>query len=664
MSPARNVKALHQTARDCFRRHDYEQALSLIDAIPNDQRTDKVWQLLRDAEESQQRVDELVAKIEQLRNQPSKMNRLESSVRELLKLKPGWDEYRQLWREITTETDDEDAAVSGPRNSDVESEKPAVSIFEQFELPKIIAIVSVITSVVFGGFMLWLFSYLDDDRITITVEIDDPSAFVRIHGQEEELTNGDSLRLTPGKYRYEVHRQSGRLIGPLQFEVGDDHRRTLSILLKSGPATEAIVISSDGQGAGEEKTDGKGERLPQTPQEQLAFALLPPQLPGELIIRNASGGVQLVTDSVQLPRDEFDLIGFTLLEPVDLDVTFAKRFLETSLQNLDLHRAGTITDAYLNILSEIESLISLKIDENPVTREGLIDFLLARPDCTIQHELMNKLWENRRSVARVLLDQNATLTLRDSSGETVIRRPEYDELGIENFLIVEIDWSTDEHSAAIPAEILKQLSSLRELKHLNLNGRENVIATVLTNLPTWVHLKELQLARTSLADVHLGQILSLDTRMKWLNVTGSRVTPNAFHEFQNVRPEIRITPTSDSVVVHKLLSSNQTGWNVKLLFRDGSNTFLESDGDWPDQEFRLIVLDLTDYSDDLTDILNWAAGSYVEDVILTRSAVTDEALSALAESEYLKRIDLTETSVRQEAIRDLQKSLGRVKILK
>lgn len=147
-----DADALFLTARELIAGHDYQSAIELLEEIPAEARRPPMVALLSEARGLQEEVDMLLAIIQQAESRRD-FTGLESTLKKLLKLKPGHERARELLRVVQKGIGD---------GLDPLAERRLLSQHDGWGWPAVAACV-LVALVAFGGITLVVRSYLADD---------------------------------------------------------------------------------------------------------------------------------------------------------------------------------------------------------------------------------------------------------------------------------------------------------------------------------------------------------------------------------------------------------------------------------------------------------------------------------------------------------------------
>ena len=387
------------TAKQCLKQHDYEQAAQLLEEIPYSLHTDESAALLHKAQDARDEVMWLLADLDQAVGL-HQLEELPVTLKRLLQLKPGHKRAKELLARIESYGKGDDVRFRYSREGEL---LPAYNDDGLFNgVGRMFVLTISLAIAVFIGVSWWTWNYLLNPQLSISVEIDDPTATVVFGDHPVELIDGKGVvQATPGKYGYSALK-NGRPVKTDEFAVVRGQTNSLVIQLnpaalaanakplavnpKQNGDTIAPVIAPAKVGAAE-AANSNADR------EAAAWAL---SLDGQVEISVADQLQWLRGSVAKLPSVPFNIkrliIDFgTNVTDADLARLKPLRAIEqfaisnaplvtvngvrhlselTTLSSVGFY-ATKINDEAVALLSRLPNLVVLQISETPVTDTGL-----------------------------------------------------------------------------------------------------------------------------------------------------------------------------------------------------------------------------------------------------------------------------------------------------
>jgi len=304
--------SLIRTARQCVRVHDYEQALQLLQEIPDELQTDETQRLIEKAQGLKDEIDFLVASIDEaiLRKQ---YDDVRPNVERLLELKPGHAKARRIQEKLDQRRRARRNPPRQPLRIKLGSVGPiAMPMWMVWTAASLLGAIAV-----FGVMTLYL--RLGDE--TVKIEIDDSlladkDVIVSFDGEGGiKIENIDeTILLKPGKHTWELHRGDEVIKGPVQFTITDGDNDTLRISLENvvvnlEPPPHAVAPFEEQQAKRHQQAWAEylGAPVEFTSDTGMKFQLIPP---GEFVMGSSQAVIDdAVANAIKLKLTE---------DPVDL----------------------------------------------------------------------------------------------------------------------------------------------------------------------------------------------------------------------------------------------------------------------------------------------------------------------------------------------------------
>lgn len=229
---------LMESAAEAFRRHDYGMVVELLSSIPFSRLSEDAVRLLHKAQSLDEEVRLLIRDMDEavgLRQ----LEKLPSTLKRLLKLKPGYSRAQELLNRLQTYGN---SAQVTYRFSDDGDLLPSESLFAGNSRGLVSAGAVGIIAFCLTAMLAW--PYLFDRTRLVKVMVDDFEVDVRLAGQPVLLRDGrGEIRLASGTHEYAVDR-TGETILTGRFTVQRDEENTLVLRLPQA-VVEPIADPND-----------------------------------------------------------------------------------------------------------------------------------------------------------------------------------------------------------------------------------------------------------------------------------------------------------------------------------------------------------------------------------------------------------------------------------
>ncbi len=230
---ARQIQELCQVLDQLLARNDYPEVIRIVEEIPEADRDLEMNGLYADAVELRTKVEKLETDLQKHLNLVD-LSALKKTINQLLAIRPSHVRAKELRKALTKHGRQGIIKL-------LKEEGNFDAVGRVWEPWKIAASVGTVL-LVFAAVSLAVTLYLQDDRRTVKIEFDDPTAVVKIDGNVVSI-NGDGigkLLLKIGPHQYTVERNDEIIREPQSFEVVKEDRNVLRISVLEKPS-ESVV---------------------------------------------------------------------------------------------------------------------------------------------------------------------------------------------------------------------------------------------------------------------------------------------------------------------------------------------------------------------------------------------------------------------------------------
>ena len=223
-------------------RNDYLEATRILEEIPEYQRTQRLRELLGDAYGLKSNVEKLEAKLEAALNQID-LPVLKKCVADLLKIHPSHPRAKEIKRALN----------DGGKKGIVKFLKASGHYHGgglAWEWWQVAAAIGTIGTI-FGATLFAVIIYINNSKQTVQIEIDDPTAVIKIDGQVVDIKGASTgeVRLTIGQHEYTA-------------QVGDTEIRSTAIVRDRNERPDVRIDADPSRRSGREATGAAQKRFP------------------------------------------------------------------------------------------------------------------------------------------------------------------------------------------------------------------------------------------------------------------------------------------------------------------------------------------------------------------------------------------------------------------
>jgi formylglycine-generating enzyme required for sulfatase activity len=239
----KEIAALVPIARQLISKHDYGQAIQMIEQVAARDRTPELNDLLHEANELEEEADLLLADLRQSVHS-RQLEGISDNLHRMLELKPG----NKFARELLESLESYGGKGSGKRYQfDTRGNLLPADDGSWFEGARAAIVVGLVAFVAMSAAVT---IYLKDGRQSVTVEIDEGllkegAISLVFEGQTFEIKGlGEKILLKPGPNGYEVRRGDQVIVGPTTYTVRKGEKNVLRISVSAVPAATTEVAST------------------------------------------------------------------------------------------------------------------------------------------------------------------------------------------------------------------------------------------------------------------------------------------------------------------------------------------------------------------------------------------------------------------------------------
>jgi formylglycine-generating enzyme required for sulfatase activity len=245
------IAQLVPIAQRLIAKHDYGQAVQLLEQVAVGDRTPQISELLHEARELEEEAELLLADLRQSVHS-RQLEGINDNLDRLLELKPG----NKFARELRDSLDSYGGKGSGKRYQfDTRGNLLPADDGSWFEGARAAIVVGIVAFVAMSAAIT---IYLRDGRQSVAVEVDEElvksgDLSLVVEGRTFEIKGvGEKILLAPGPHGYEVRRGDQIIAGPATYTVRKGEKNVLTISLP-GPSPEVAAATPTPQPVPPEK---------------------------------------------------------------------------------------------------------------------------------------------------------------------------------------------------------------------------------------------------------------------------------------------------------------------------------------------------------------------------------------------------------------------------